>query len=332
MNKMPPYAPAPNNLPSKRDFWHQALAFEGSVTPMVMRRVLGFGACAVLFQLLNAFLGSRFRVDLGMEANPFQLAGAVLGVLLVFRTNSGYDRWWEARKLWGGIVNQSRNLAITTLSYGPPDAKWRRDMASWIAVFPHVARIALRGEKADERITALVGVEGAEKIAAADHMPSFVSFQIGQLLQNALAEGSLNQFAFAQAEGQRTELIDHIGGCERILKTPLPLVYAINIRQFIAVFLLILPLALLHQLSSDWLVPIVTMGVAYALLSLDQIGAELQNPFPKAHLSHLPLNDICHTIEKNVRALCAEDFHSAELPPEPEIIAKPEPRFATTAG
>lgn len=307
---MIPQAPA-------RTFWRQVLSLEGSVTPRILLRVLAFGAFAAIVRLLSNFLERNYHFDLGIEANPFQIAGAVLGVLLVFRTNSGYDRWWEARKLWGGIVNQSRNLAVTALSYGPRDGAWRHEITAWIAVFPHAARISLRGEVPDERITALIGAEKTAQLAAADHMPTFVSFQIGQLLHRALEDGAMNHLAFAQAESQRTELIDHIGGCERILKTPLPLVYVINIRQFITVFLLVLPLALLHQLRGDWVIPLVTIGVSYALLSLDQIGVELQNPFAKANLSHLPLNDISATIEKNVRALVEEDDYSHSLPPMP---------------
>jgi predicted membrane chloride channel (bestrophin family) len=82
-----------------------------------------------------------------------------------------------------------------------------------------------------------------------------------------------------------------------------PLVYAIKIRRFIALFLLTLPLALIHRMDSDWLVPLITMMVAYPLMSLDQIGIELQNPFAKANLSHLPIGDISNTIERNLLGL-----------------------------
>ena len=113
----------------------------------------------------------------------------------------------------------------------------------------------------------------------------------------------MDRFAFMQVDRERAALIDHIGACERILKTPLPLVYAIKIRRFIALFLLTLPFALLHRINGDWLIPLITMLVAYPLISLDQIGIELQNPFAKANLSHLPIGDISETIEKNVVGL-----------------------------
>jgi putative membrane protein len=116
----------------------------------------------------------------------------------------------------------------------------------------------------------------------------------------------MDRFAFIQIDKERALLIDHIGACERILKTPLPLVYSIKIRRFIALFLLTLPFALLHRTNGSWIVPLITMFAAYPLISLDQIGVELQNPFAKTNLSHLPLDDISKTIQRNVLCLLDE--------------------------
>src|SRR5687768_9932275 len=116
-----------------RSFWREAFAWHGSITPLVIPYVLAFGLIATAICGL-ALLGERlFRVKIGLEIAPFELAGAALGLLLILRTNAGYDRWWEARKLWGGIVNQSRNLVIGALSYGPADPVWRRRFVSWAA-------------------------------------------------------------------------------------------------------------------------------------------------------------------------------------------------------
>ncbi|MBL9123340.1 MAG: hypothetical protein JNG90_06880, partial [Planctomycetaceae bacterium] len=244
-----------------------------------------------------------YRVNIGLEIAPFEVAGAALGLLLVLRTNSGYDRWWEARKLWGGIVNQSRNVVISALSYGPDDPAWRERFVRWAAAFPHVARCSLRGERPAPEVAALLGQDAAAELAASVHMPSCVAMELADQLREACERYEMDRFAFLQVDRERAALIDHIGACERILKTPLPIVYAIKIRRFIALFLLTLPLALLHRMQGEWLVPVITMMVAYPLMSLDQIGIELQNPFAKANLSHLPLGDISETIEKNLLGL-----------------------------
>lgn len=286
-----------------RGFWREAFAWQGSVTPLVIPYVLTFGMIATAVCAV-AWLEERLSgVTIGLEIAPFEIAGAALGLLLILRTNAGYDRWWEARRLWGGIVNQSRNLVISALSYGPADDAWREKLVKWVAVFPHVARCNLRGEQPSAEIAALVGAEGSAQIASAPHMPSFVALKLAEFLREACDEYNMDRFAFLQVDRERAALIDHIGACERILKTPLPVVYAIKIRRFIALFLLTLPFALLHRLNSDWLAPIITMMVAYPLISLDQIGIELQNPFSKANLSHLPLGDISANIERNLIGL-----------------------------
>lgn len=123
-------------------------------------------------------------------------------------------------------------------------------------------------------------------------MPSAVALRIGTLLQDACDRLGMDRLAFIQIDRQRTSLIDHIGGCERILRTPLPVVYAIKIRLFIVLYLVTLPFALLHRIDVDWLIPVMTILVAYPLISLDRIGSELQNPFSKATLSHLPLGEL----------------------------------------
>ncbi|MCA9007152.1 MAG: hypothetical protein KDA70_17890 [Planctomycetaceae bacterium] len=296
----------------RNGFWREAFAIHGSVTPHVLPYVSAFGLISAGISLCAWAIEKSFDVRIGLEVTPYEFAGIALGLLLVLRTNAGYDRWWEARKLWGGIVNQSRNLVISGLAYGPADDKWKQDLVHWAAVFPHSARASLRGEKPSSEVVALVGQPAADQLAASDHMPGYVAFQISQLLQDACQNREMDRFAFLEVEKQRGILIDHIGGCERILKTPLPLAYSIKIRRFIALFLLTLPLALLHQTDSFWLIPVVVMLVAYPLVSLDQIGVELQNPFSKENLSHLPLTDICVTIERNVLALLAAQQDSQE--------------------
>jgi ion channel-forming bestrophin family protein len=288
---------------TRHGFWQEAFALHGSITPQVTPIVLVFGFIAGGICGISWLAERMFQLPLALDITPYEYAGAVLGLLLVLRTNAGYDRWWEARKLWGGIVNQSRNLVIGAMSYGPTNSEWREKVVRWAAVFPHVARFSLRGERPSSEVTVLVGAENADQIAAAHHMPSFVAMKLGDLLCEACERWEMNRFAFIQIDRERALLIDHIGACERILKTPLSRAYSIQIRRFIGLFLLTLPFALLHRTDSDWIVPFITMLVAYPLLSLDQIGIELENPFSKSNLSHLPLDEISATIESNLFAI-----------------------------
>ena len=283
-------------------FWAEAFAIRGSVTLQVVREVLLFTLWAALVFAADRLTPSH--INMGIEVTPYEVAGAALGLLLVLRTNAGYDRWWEGRKLWGGIVNQSRTLAITALAHGPDDPDWRRRLLGWTAAFPHACRRSLRGERNLPELVPLVGDEGASQVAGARHMPTFVSARVAALLREAAEGGGLDRFAFLVAEEARNSLIDHVGGCERILKSPLPKPYAIDIRRFITLFLVTLPFGLLPRVGS--LMPLAVFLVSYPILALDQIGAALQNPFSRRNLGHLPLDDICATIEGDLLALDAD--------------------------
>jgi putative membrane protein len=278
-------------------FWTEIFQIDGSATPFVLRRTLVFGLIALLVTVVEKFTVLTVAVPL----TPYEVLGVALGALLVLRTNAGYERWWEARKLWGGIINQSRNLAIQALAHGPDDPEWRRRVVCWIAAFAHVSRQSLRNERSLPELVPLIGEVKTERIASVDHMPTAVAIALGSILRGAVENLGMERFAFLRAEEERAKLIDHYGGCERILKTPLPVAYSIQVRQFVFVFLVTLPFGILATL--DWLTPVVTMLVAYPILALDEIGVQLQNPFSRAHLNHLPLDEICQGLERNLLAL-----------------------------
>lgn len=284
----------PVAIQERRDFWVDVFAIKGSVTPYVIKRVLVFGLVGLAVWLFVIATGLEPHVGIA----PYEVVGAVITLLLVLRTNSGYDRWYEARKLWGGIVNQTRNLGVMGLTYGPDDPAWRSRFIRWVASFAHASRHSLRGEDDISDIRALVGNEQGNAVARAQHMPLFVSCRLGAMLRSAMEEGQMDRFAFLAAEKERASLIDHIGACERILKTPLARVFSIKIRRFLFLFLATLPIALVDKTGS--LTPLITMLAAYPLVALDQVGIELQNPFSRARLSHLPLTEICAAIQENL--------------------------------
>lgn len=277
-------------------FWRYAFAFRGTASPHILPAVMVFGAIAFVVTALHD-VSQRIAVAVG----PIEVSGAVIALILVLRTNSGYERWWEGRKLWGGIVNQSRNLVVSGLAYGPADPRWREALVRWTAAFPHAARRSLRSERDLPEIASLLGDDQAREVASAQHMPAFVALRLASLLREAREAGALDGFAFKQVDRERALLIDHIGACERILKTPLAFAYAATIRRFIVLYLVLVPFGLLE--SVGWLTPVVTMFVSYPILALDYIGTELQNPFSKRSLSHLPLDEITANIEANLFAL-----------------------------
>ena len=283
---------------SYRAFWGDALRLDGAVTMLVIRPVLVFTVWAFALSVIHK-VNWMPNLDLGVA--PFEAAGAALGVFLALRVNGSYDRWWEGRKLWGGIVNQSRSLAISALTYGPEEDAWRDRISRRIAAFGHVSRRSLRNEREMPEVATLLGHKEMTMLATSDHMPSTLI----RLIANDLRVG-LEGFFFLQADGQRIQLIDHLGGCERILKSPMPLAYVIQVRRYVFLFLASLPFALFGKVRADlilWLPALATGLAAYAFLALDKIASELQYPFDRRRVSSLPLDEISAGIERNVMSL-----------------------------
>ena len=278
-------------------FFKSAFAIHGSVTPRVANLVL----VAVLYSCFISLLHYFLLWD-SIPVSPFEYAGLVMGLILVFRINAGYDRWWEARKLWGSVVNSSRNLAIIFTSYcKPQNARAIKQLIEYVAAQPYLMKNNLRQDGGIDEVVDLVPTELYTVLKAQAHKPNFISKKIAEILNDAAEKEQMSRFAFLEAEKHRAMIVDCQGACERILRTPMPFVMAIKSRRFILLFLLILPIALAEYSAA--LNVLVTTLVAYALLSLDRIGVELQNPFAKANLSHLPLDNICQAIESNLQEL-----------------------------
>ena len=288
-------------------FLRGALAWHGSVTPRILPAVF----TVTFYTLLLALVDVHVYKLPQLAVTPFEYTGAVLGLVLVFRTNAGHERWWEARKLWGGIVNQSRNLLLMTWHYGPDDSQWRADMNKWIVAFAFALKESLRQQKKFDDLKQILSETELTELHHARHMPMLVAGKIAALLEQARSRHWLDVIVFREFEKQRGLLIDHLGGCERILKTPMPLVYAIKTRRFILIYLLLLPFSLIAQ--AGLMSAFIALLVAYPLLSLDGIGLELQNPFSERNLSHLPLGMICEGIRSNAATLAVDPAKFSSL-------------------
>jgi putative membrane protein len=282
------------NQHENESFYKSAVAINGSITPKVYRNVIIMIIYSSIISHLNHYIPS-----IGLPVGPFEYAGLVMGLILVFRLNNGYDRWWEGRKIWGNIVNNSRNLAIIVMNYVPStESAWKLKVTNYIAALSYLTKNYLRNNDSLDEIKEFLPTGLLEKLARVKHKPNFLFAEIAKELSLARLNGNLDDFAFMQAEQTRALLVDCQGACERIVNTPIPYVMAVKSRRFILLFLLALPFALV-DLST--IINFLISGlVAYTLLSLDQIGWELQNPFSEDRLSHLPLGRICVGIQRDI--------------------------------
>lgn len=278
-------------------FLQNALTLQGSITPRVIKKVFFIFLYSSFIAMINYIVPSVY-----LPIGPFEYAGLVMGLILVFRLNAGYDRWWEARKIWGNIVNQSRNLAIVVANYvSTDDLHAKAKLINYIKAMPFLVKNSLRAIESVDDIQHLIEKNELSHIVQSNNAPVVLSSMTADALNGFRNQNQLDSFAFLEAEKMRALILDCHGACERILKTPIPFVMAVKSRRFIFMFLMALPFAIVS--TSIYITPFITALVAYALFSLDQIGVELQNPFSQKNLSHLPLDGICITIEKNIEEL-----------------------------
>lgn len=157
-----------------------------------------------------------------------------MGLVLVFRINSGYDRWWEARKIWGDTVNTVRNFSILIKCY--TNCELTNDTLGLISAFPVFMKNHLRSILTTEEVKNTISSKDYIDLQKWENRPIYISLRIAENLSFMSNKGEINQFAFLKAEHMRELLIDAQGACERILKTPMPLVMAIKISRLILLF------------------------------------------------------------------------------------------------
>lgn len=241
------------------------------------------------------------------------LVGVALGLLLVFRTNASYDRYWEGRKLWGGIVNASRNLVRAASVHLRDQPDYLVRLTRWTAVFPWTALSTLRGEFT---LGPLAGELTADELFSArnaQHPALFVAQEITACLLEAKSHGLLTDIQFLMLDQNIQLLVDHLGGCERIRKTPLPFAYVVHLRRALVIYCFTLPFALVGDFG--WFTLVAVLLVAYTFFGIEEIGVEIEGPFGNDE-NDLPMEDICATIHRNLYALAGLAYSKRDKLPE----------------
>ena len=227
------------------------------------------------------------------------LLGFAISMLLVFRTNSAYDRWWEGRKLWGALVNNARNLAVKLEVMLPAEDKQNRVFFSrLIALFPHQLRVHLQQPGLS---TLLANVEDLlpheQGIDPKRHIPVQITRLLMGRVQLLVKQGTLSGDQLIVLNAELQSLLDICGACERIKNTPIPYSYSTFIKKFIAVYVLTLPFGFVFTLG--YLAIPVVMFISYVLTSLELIAEEIEDPFG-TDSNDLPMEKIAQNIERNV--------------------------------
>ncbi len=281
----------------------------GSVIPRIFGRVLWCGAFGLFISILYFY-----KIPVSAKSLGGVIPSIVLGLLLVFRTNTAYERFWEGRKAWGSIVNNVRNLArliCVAIDETEPQHRHEKEQALKLLVaFAVATKLHLRSQPASERLAELVSPLQFEKLQTANNPPLETIFWISDYLQAKHEQLQISLFQMNELQGLLNNLVDMLGTCERILRTPMPLAYAIHLKQLLVLFCLLLPFQVVDELKW-WTAPAVAV-VSFTLFGIEAIGVEIENPFG-TDPNDLPLDKICETIEQNIDDLICMEPHYRRL-------------------
>jgi putative membrane protein len=221
--------------------------------------------------------------------------GFVISLLLAYRINSAYDRWWEGRKLWGALVNNSRNLAIK-LSVILKDEK---DLAYFRKLIPSYASILNKHLKDDE--TSMQLFDNVDLVLDHHkHRPNQIAKMIFQKINDLYVTHKISGEQLIVLNSELQSFTDICGGCERIKNTPIPYSYSTFIKKFIFIFVLTLPYAYVFTLGY-YVIPVVTF-IFYVLASIELISEEIEEPFGYDD-NDLPTTKIAENIKKHIEEL-----------------------------
>lgn len=265
----------------------------GSVIPRLIPRMAvtaGLGVVAVL-----ALEQTGFKIPSVAHA----LVGVALGLLLVFRTNTSYDRYWEGRRLIGMLVNRTRDLARQAASY-LDDAEARAAFARWIPAFYWLSAQTLRRDPQLGRAEPLLTSDERERLADVAFRGPVVTRWMSDRLHTEAAAGRLSEQRLQMLDANLTSFNDSLGGAERILKTPVPFAYAQHIKIFVVLFCLSAPFVMADVMG--WATPAACAFLSLALFGIDEIAVEIEDPFGD-DANDLPLEAIGSGIEAAVKEI-----------------------------
>ncbi len=242
-----------------------------------------------------------FKITLALPG----LLSVSLGLLLVFRNNTAYDKWWEGRKEVGSLVNNIRNLSLeiaTFLSKEDKDEKVK--FTNGLISYAYQLKKHLRSEQ-DLHLNSFYEIPESENIVKnSGHKPLAIMYFLQSQVQNLFKIKKISEIQMQQLTVGLTNLIDIIGRCERIKNTPIPIAYAFLLKMFIFIYVLILPLALVHDIG--WVTLPIVLMIQYVLMSIITTAEEIEDPFGY-DLNDLPMDDITKGIEKTTKQI-ADQF------------------------
>jgi putative membrane protein len=281
-----------------KDWWKLILSFPKSDTFRIMLPGI-FGIAVYTFAIVyteRELIHAHFNNTTTIHA----MVGFVLSMLLVFRTNTAYDRWWEGRKAWGGFVNSSRNLAIK-LSAIIKDADDRNTLKILIQNFISSSKSHLRSGVTENDLIAS-DKYSIDEILEAKHVPNYLMKKLVFELNGHLESGKMSSTQMLMINSEIQSFSDNLGACERIKKTPIPYSYSIFLKKIIFIYIASMPFGFAMEFGY-WSIFIVSM-LFYIFASIELIAEEIEDPFGNDD-NDLPTDQISEVIKQNLDEIMA---------------------------
>ncbi len=280
----------------KSNWLSSVFTAKGSVIPAIMGRVM---VCMVFGGLIS--LLHYYQYPVAQKSLADTVPAVVLGLLLVFRTNTAYDRFWEGRKAWGSMNNNIRNLVrIIWLGIDekiPGDRQRKIAALELLPAFAIATKLYLRGQPLEVELANVLSSGQLQQLNAVQNPVLQIAFWLGDYLQGEQRRGNIGIYQMNELQRIINNMVDTLGTCERILRTPMPLAYAIHLKQLLLIYCLLLPFKLVGDLQ--WgTIPVVGL-VSFTLFGIEAIGVEIENPFGNDP-NDLPLDNICKNIQRTI--------------------------------
>lgn len=285
--------------------WFRLLfIWNGSVLQSIIPQLIFMGAVSSLAVLTQ---GRIFGEKIPLNTAPFTLFGLALAIFLAFRNNASYERFNEARHLWGSLLISARALISQRLCYVPQGAD-KLHMAYTLIACVYALKHQLRGTDPTPDLIRLLGRTRTEALQHTCYKPVALLNEIRRDFAGLQGRGLATDTKLWMFDAQINELGRTIGGCERIASTPIPFAYSVLLHRTVYAYCVLLPFGLVD--STEFFTPLLCVFISYTLIALEAIASEVAEPFSVAP-NALALDAMTRTIERSILELC-----ECELPDE----------------
>lgn len=257
----------------KNEHWFRMLfVWEGSVLPKILPRLI---ALFVLSVIIVASKGKLYHYKIPLNPAPFTLFGIALALFLGFRNNASYERFWEARKLWGALLNDSRSLArqAITMSGYAPESDEVATFINYLIAFTYALKHQLRHTDPTHDLQKRLPFGFCDELKKTIYKPVRLMLEMSVWVQRAGIHAILRT-AF---DDNLNKLSDIVGGCERIASTPIPYTYRVLLHRTVYIYCFLLPFGFVDSLG--WFTPLIVTFIAYTFVALEAIADEIEEPF-----------------------------------------------------